>query len=361
MGSLIAPAALDYYAALGVPRDADAAEIRATYRRLAARLHPDRNPGLSDATARFKGVVEAYAILGDPERRAAYDAALPSGAPSPEAASGLAEFVGGLVDGLFGVQDRRPRPGRNRVYRLDVPFADAVLAHPQRLRVPTERTCEACEGRGFPLGAIPEVCPRCLGGGAIQGRPFLRSAQLPCPSCAGRGYRLPERCPACDGRGAVEREELLELPLPAGCCGGERLRVRGRGEPGRFGGADGDLLVEVEVAPHPRLRRDGDDVVTELPVTLFEALTGAVLTVPTVEGPREVRLPACSSEGTVLRLAGYGALRADGSRGHQRATIAVEWPDTLSDDARRALARLSADVGGAPFPRTTASRGQGDV
>jgi len=351
----------DYYAALGVARDADAPALKAAYRRLAARLHPDRNAGQAEVAARFKGVVEAWAVLGDDARRAAYDAALQSGdALAVERASGLAEVVGGLVDGLFGVKEGRPEGGRNRVYRLTVSFADAVLALPQVLRLPTSRPCAACEGRGFPLGGVPELCGRCLGQGSIQGRPFLRSARLACPDCEGRGYALVERCEACAGAGMTAVEERVEIRLPPGCVGGERLRVRGRGEPGRWGGADGDLWVELSVAEHPVLRRDGDDLLLRRPVSVFTAMTGGSVTVPTVDGERAVRLPACSADGTVLRLAGYGARRVDGERGDLRVELAVELPVALGDEARAALARVAAGVAPAAFPRTRSFEEQDD-
>lgn len=341
----------DYYAVLGVPRDADAETIRVAYKTLAARHHPDRNPGAGVATARFKVVVEAYAILRDPMRRHVYDAGLPAEDAVPvERGSGFAEVVGGLVDSIFGVKLGKPVTGRNRVYRLAVAFADAMLGTSQTLLLPVERSCAACFGRGFPPETVPDVCERCMGTGTIQARPFLRSELLPCPGCDARGYTVPAWCEACEGRGMVHRDESVRIPLPGGSATGDRLRVRGLGEPGRFGGEDGDLLVDIEVLRDRVLSRDGADVVLTRPVTVFTALSGGPVPVPTVDGPRAIRLPPCTPDGTVLRMSGYGVRGADGQRGDQRVVIAVELPEALDDEARAALQAVAARVGQAPFP-----------
>ncbi|TNF29648.1 MAG: hypothetical protein EP329_15300 [Deltaproteobacteria bacterium] len=352
----------DYYAVLGVARDADAEEIRAAYKTLAARHHPDKNPSAGGASERFKVVVEAYAILRDPERRSAYDAALPSDDEVPvERAGGFAEAVGGLLDSLFGVKLGKPVVGRNRVYRLAVPFADAMLGTSQTLLLPVERTCAACFGRGFPPETVPEVCERCMGTGTIQARPFLRSELLPCPACDARGYTVPAWCETCAGKGVARHEETVRIPLPGGSATGDRLRVIGRGEPGRFGGEDGDLLVDIEVLRDARLRRDGDDVVLDRPVSVFTALAGGPVPVPTVDGPRAIRLPPCTPDGTVLRMAGYGVRREDGQRGDQRVNIRVELPERLDEDARAAIVAVAARIGDRPFPAVRAFEGDGDA
>lgn len=344
----------DYYAVLGVARDAPGDAVRVAYRRLAARAHPDRHQGGADATARFKVIVEAYSVLGDAERRAAYDAGLPLGDPPVERAGGLAEVVGGLVDQLFGVKEGRPEAGRNRVYRLRVAFCDAMTGATQTLVLPVARPCVACDGRGFPPETIPEVCPRCLGTRAVQGRPFLRSTVVTCSTCDGRGYTLPERCSPCAGRGHVASEERLEIPLPPGSASGETLRLRGRGERGRFGGADGDLLVALEVEPHPVLARDGDDVVMTRPVSVFTAILGGEVAVPTVDGERLIRVPPSSPDGASLKMVGFGVARPGGGRGDQRVRLRVELPAALDEAERAAVEAAAERVVVARFPETLA-------
>jgi len=339
----------DYYAVLCVPRDADAVTVRRAYRDLAARHHPDRHPGDDGATARFKALVEAYSVVGDAERRRAYDAGLAAGIPT-EARGGVTELVGGIVDRLFGVKERRPRDGRNRRYRLTVSFRDAMLGTPQSLRLPAERTCDTCYGRGFPLGSLPTVCGRCAGSGAVQGRPFLRSVIDPCGSCDGRGYIMSAVCEGCGGEGLVTVDEEVTVQLPAGTSDGDRLRVRGAGEPGRHGGADGDLLVDVTVEPHRVLERDGDDIVVTRPVPVTRAILGGVLDVPTLDGPRSIRLPAGSEDGTVLRMAGFGVPRPDGERGDQRVTLRLELPQALSPEARAAFTTAAAALDPSAYP-----------
>lgn len=352
----------DYYAVLGVARDADADEVRAAYKALAARHHPDRNPAEGGASDRFKVVVEAYAILRDPARRRAYDEGLPPDDAVPvERAGGVAEAIGGLLDGVFGVKLGKPVDGRNRVYRLAVPFADAMLGTSQTLLLPVERSCTACYGRGFPPETVPDVCERCLGTGTIQGRPFLRSELLPCPGCDARGYTVPAWCGTCEGRGVVQREESVRIPLPGGSETGDRLRVVGRGEPGRFGGEDGDLLVDIEVLRDPKLRRDGDDVVLDRPVSVFTALAGGPVPVPTIDGPRAIRLPPCTPDGTVLRMSGYGVRRDDGERGDQRVNVRVELPEALDEEARAAIAGVGERIGLAPFPAVRGFEGGDDA
>lgn len=333
----------DYYATLGLPRDADDAAVKHAYKLLAARHHPDRDKSAQSA-GRFRAILEAYAVIGDPGRRAAYDAGLGDGTVPYERGSAVAEAVGGVIDRLFGVRDRATRAGRNRRYRLAVSFADAMRGTPQALAVPVDEPCDTCGGRGFPMETVPELCARCRGGGTVAGRPFLRAVHAACPDCRGRGYVFAEACPDCAGRGVVARTERLELPLPPGTADGARLRVRGGGERGRLGGPDGDLLVEVSVTPHLHLRRAGPDILLSRPLPVTVALVGGRVTVPTIDGPREIHVPPGSGDGTLLRMAGYGVYGADGARGDQLVTLALELPAPPDDDARAALAQALAAV-----------------
>ncbi|MCA9517813.1 MAG: DnaJ domain-containing protein [Myxococcales bacterium] len=331
----------DHYATLGVPRDADDGAIKHAYKLLAARYHPDRDRS-AESAGRFRAVLEAYTVVGDPARRAAYDAGLGDGTVPYERGSAVAEAVGGILDRLFGVRDRTARPGRNRRYRLPVSFADAMRGTPQTLAVPVDHPCDACGGRGFPMETVPELCARCHGGGTIAGRPFLRAVHAACPDCDGRGYVFATPCPDCAGRGVVARTQHFEVPLAPGTADGARLRVRGAGEPGRFGGADGDLMVEVSVTPHRHLRRAGQDIVLTRPLPVTVALVGGRVSVPTIDGQRDIKVPPGSGDGTVLRMAGYGVPGEDGARGDQLVTLALELPDALDDAARAELERALA-------------------
>ncbi|PIE65737.1 MAG: hypothetical protein CSA24_02145 [Deltaproteobacteria bacterium] len=343
----------DYYAVLGVDSGVADATIRQAYRALAARWHPDRHPGDDAASARFKALVEAYSVLGDQARRRAYDEGHLAAALPIERRGGLTEAVGEVVDRLFGVGDKRPRDGRNRVYRLTVPFAAAMRGSTQRLALPHARPCEPCGGRGFAPGVIPEICPRCLGFGQVLARPLLRAARITCQTCDGRGHISPRACSACDGRGEVEGRRAVSIELPPGLDDGASLRVRGGGEAGRFGGADGDLMVEVHVAPHRHLRRVGQDITVKRPVPLFVAAVGGPLAVPTIHGSRAISVPPGSADGDVLLMPGFGVPASGGREaGDQRVTLALEMPQGLDGEAAATLRGLMARLTPETFPQT---------
>lgn len=333
----------DYYAVLGVPRDADAPVIRGAYRALAARYHPDKNPGDTHANARFKALVEAYGVLGDPARRATYDAGALAPSTIVERSGNIAEAIGGVFDRLVGVRDDRPQPGRNRVYKVTVPFVDAMNGTLHTLALPDDAPCGRCDGRGFEPGAIPEICERCAGDGQLQSRPFLRASLAPCPDCGARGYVTDRPCRACDGAGSISTTRRLEIRIPPGVSHGQTLRVRGAGEPGRYGGADGDCLVHVSIMPHRHLRREGRHLIVDRPVSVFTAIAGGVIRVPTLRGARTLKVPAGVSDGATLRLAGHGLPDPHGAEpGDLLVRVALELPRDLDDEARAAVADLAA-------------------
>jgi molecular chaperone DnaJ len=300
---------------------------------------------------RFQRVVEAFGVLGEPERRAAYDAGQAIEAPRVEEGTPLAELFGRVVDQLFGVRARVVERGPDVVYRLSVGFAEAALGARRELSLPTPEPCETCEGRGFPLEHLPEICGRCDGRGEIQTRRGLRSAVEACGDCAGRGHVAVVRCAACGGAGRREVRRTVRIDVPAGVADGAELLIRGAGGAGRFGGEVGDCIVRVSVAPHPWLVRQGLDVVMERPVRVFEALAGGWLTVPTLEGTRRLLLPAHTTDGAALRLAGLGVAGPGGARGDQIVKVRVEWPAELSEQARAALVALAEASGPGTFPR----------
>ncbi|MCB9727552.1 MAG: DnaJ domain-containing protein [Deltaproteobacteria bacterium] len=343
----------DYYAVLGVPRGADALTIRRAYRQLAASYHPDRHPGGSPlATVRFQRVVEAFGILGDPERRERYDAGQAIDAPKVEEGTALAELFGSVVDQLFGVKARSLQPGPDVLYRLDLEFAEAALGTRRELSLPRPDPCARCDGRGFPLEHLPEICPRCAGRGEIQRRRGLRSAVEACPDCDGRGHLVVVACEACEGRGRVEVRRPLRIDVPPGVADGAELLIRGAGGAGRHGGPPGDCIVRLTVRPHPLLRRRGMDVLLERPVRVFDAMAGGWLDVPTLEGPRRLRLAPNTGDGAVLRMSGLGVAATGGARGDQLVTIRLEWPTGLSAEQAAALEALARQSGPETFPRT---------
>ncbi len=343
----------DYYAVLGVPRGADALAIRQAYRRLAASYHPDRHPdGSPLATVRFQRVVEAFGVLGEPGKRHTYDAGQAIDRPRVEEGKPLAELFGAVVDQLFGVRERRVERGADVLYRVELSLAEAAVGVRRELSLPRPEPCATCEGRGFPMEHLPEICERCAGRGELQVRRGLRSAVESCPDCDGRGHIPVVTCGACSGRGLRDVRRAVQIDVPAGVADGARLLVRGAGGAGRFGGEPGDCVLRVAVRPHPLLRRSGSEVVLERPVRIFDAIAGGWLTVPTLEGSRRLRLPAGTRDGAVLRMAGLGMGMPGGGRGDQLVTVRVEWPAGLGDDARAALAALAEAAGPATFPRT---------
>lgn len=342
---------------LGVPRDATEAEIKRAYRRLALEHHPDVRPGDADAPARFAALAAAHAVLGEAETRARYDASLASpDAPivlpgSPQ----VADSLGGLLDGLFGVKDRRPTRGRDRKYTLSITFGEMAAGTKRTLTLPRQATCPTCSGRGFETGAVPVICDRCVGAGAVVVRRALRSSVEPCEPCLGRGYTCPVPCSACAGSGEVEVPQRVTLTVPSNIKDGKVLVLRGLGELGKHGGRDGDLFVHVAVEAHALLQRDGLDVRLERPLPITTAILGGLIQVPTAGGPTSIRIPAGASDGLVLRLKGFGIVDPKtGQTGDQRITIRHEMPSSLDDAQRQALQQAVAALGSGVFPDTQA-------
>ena len=336
---------------------ADGSTIKAAYRRLAASVHPDRHGGDGEATERFKVLVEAYSVLADDERRATYDAGQAVKLPIPvEAGSGPAELVGSLVDKLFGVRTKGPLPGDDLRYRLTLTFVERALGGRRELLVPVQERCGTCHGRGLPPLTLPDACERCAGAGELQVRRGLRSVIDDCPDCAGRGYRIDEPCPGCGGGGTVTVRRKVEIEVPPGLAEAEKLLIRGAGQPGRHGGAPGDLYVQISHSEdHPVLQLLGRDVRCERPLPMLDAILGARITVPTIEGTARIQVPRGSRDGAVLRMANFGArMRGEEGRGDQLVTLRLELPTNLDPEQLGAMQALRKRLGADNAPRSTA-------
>jgi molecular chaperone DnaJ len=362
----------DYYAALGVSKDATAAEVKKAYRKLARELHPDKNAGDAAAEARFKDVSEAYAVLSDAAKRAEYDeqrALFANGAFRGAAGGGyggggrvdFGDLFGGgggggfgdLFGGLFGgggggARNRGPRRGGDVETEVTLDFAEAVRGVTVPLRISSPHTCRTCNGSGAKPGTAPRTCPTCGGTGAVGVNQGPFSLSQPCRDCRGRGRIVDDPCPDCHGTGTTSRERTLTIRIPAGVSDAQRIRLKGKGSPGEGGGPAGDLYVVVHVAPHPVFKRRGDHLTIAVPVTFAEAALGAEITVPTLDGTVTLKVPAGTSSGRTFRVKGRGVVRPDGKAGDLLVTVEVAVPKKLSAKARQALEALAAEDGEDP-------------
>ena len=346
----------DYYEVLGVPRDADDAEIKRAFRRLAQRHHPDVDKG-DGAETRFKELNEAYRVLSDRQRRSAYDMFGHAGVDGAAAGGFDGGFGGGfgpfgdIFDAFFGGSPagtrRRTRvvPGADLRYDLTIEFAEAVFGVTKEITFPTRVTCSRCEGGGGEPGTEPETCPECNGSGEKRRVAQTILGQMvnivACPRCRGEGKIIATPCTEFGGDGRVGEERTLQVQIPAGIDDGQRIAMEGQGEAGPRGGPNGDLYVAVSVRPHPDLVRHGTELYHELPVTYPQAALGATLSVPTVEGSEEVEVPAGTQSGTEIRLRGKGVPRLRGAgRGDLHVVVNVVVPAKLSKRERELLREL---------------------
>jgi molecular chaperone DnaJ len=351
----------DYYEVLGVARDADQKAIKDAFRQLALKYHPDRNkePGAED---RFKEIAEAYAILNDLQKRAAYDAGGHAGVAdfSPEDLFSHLDlrdifgsdffgfgFGGGLFDRLFG-GSRGPRRGTDIEMVIEVPLERVLHGGPEPIRLTRLATCASCRGAGAKAGTQPRNCRKCKGSGKEvrkQSRDGVVIQQItPCPQCGGRGSLIDDPCPDCAGRGQAEKVESLAVTIPPGVEDGTTLRIAGHGLPSEDqSGTPGDLFLTVETARDPRFLRRGADLWREEAVAVTDAVLGTTLTVPTLEGSAAVKLPPGTQPGAALRLRGKGLPRFGGrGRGDFLIQVQVRVPEKLSREERALYERLHA-------------------
>jgi molecular chaperone DnaJ len=343
----------DYYLVLGVEKGASDGELKRAFRKLALQFHPDQNPGDRQAEERFKELNEAYAVLSDPDKRAAYDrfghAAF--GAPGSWAPAAGFQGVGDVIEGLFGDlfgRKSKRSAGRDLRYTLEVSFAEAAFGAEKSIRFPTRKDCRACEGTGARTKNAIQPCGVCGGRGEIKVKQGLFTLGKTCGPCEGTGKVVTDPCKSCEGAGLVriEREFMVKVP-PASEDGAVRLIAR-EGEPGRHGGPPGDLHVVVRVKPHPLFSRQGFDVVCEVPVSFPQAALGAQVEVPTLDGKVKMRVPPGTQSGKLFRLRGKGIPRGggpDGARGDQHVRIVIETPTNVTPRQKELLEQLAKESG----------------
>jgi molecular chaperone DnaJ len=356
------------YQVLGVDKKASPEEIKKAYRKLARQYHPDRNPGDEKAEERFKEIQAAYDIVGDPDKRKQYDrgAMFGMGGRGGGAAGEGAGFgfdVGGfgdILNNLFGGGGaggagggpRQPRQerGRDLEAEVSISFEQAMDGAQIPLSVPTTATCSTCRGTGAKPGTSPKVCPRCQGRGIESRGEGLFSISQPCSLCNGAGTVIDDPCPTCHGSGAQRTIKKYRVNIPAGVKEGSRVRLAGKGEAGRNGGPPGDLYVITHVSTSPIFERRGDNLEVEVPLTIPEAIRGADVEVPTLNGRKKLRVPPGTKSGTVQRLRGEGPPKLSGgkARGDIHYRFVIDVPASLSKEQSEAVDKLSEVMNGNP-------------
>ncbi len=341
-----------FYEVLGVERSADEGGLKSAFRKLAMKWHPDRNPGDKNCEARFKEINEAYEILKDPDKRAAYDrfghAAFEHGGPGGPAGFG-ADFgsaFSDLFEGIFGMGAGRGRSGRERGadlrYNMEIRLEEAYSGKTAHVRIPTSVTCESCSGSGAKAGTRPKACPTCGGQGRIRHAQGFFTLERTCPNCQGRGQVIDNPCQACSGSGRVTRERTLSVNIPPGVEDGTRIRLAGEGEAGVRGGPTGDLYIFLSISGHPFFQREGADLHCRVPISMVTAALGGEFEVPTIDGTNtRVKVPEGTQSGRRFRVQGKGmpVLRSK-QAGDMYIQVLVETPQKLTKRQRELLSEF---------------------
>jgi molecular chaperone DnaJ len=346
----------DYYEVLGVSRTVTEIELKSAYRKLALQHHPDRNPGNKVAEEKFKECAEAYAILADADKRAAYDryghAAVSNagnGGVDPTIFADFGDILGGLGD-IFGFGDllgggrRRggPQRGSDLRYDLEITFEESARGAETTVQIPRQENCEACAGSGAAPGSSPVVCSQCRGQGQVRFQQGFFTVARTCPQCRGAGRTITKPCQTCRGAGQVSKQRKITVKIPAGIATGQQLRLQGEGEGGLAGGPPGNLYVVVHVQEHEFFRRDGLNLFCEIPVNFTTVALGGEIQVPTLDGTEDVKVPEGTATGTTLRLRGKGMPDVNGrGKGDLFATVQVRTPRKLSKEQRQVLEQLA--------------------
>lgn len=350
----------DFYDVLGVSKSASQDEIKKAYRELARKWHPDRNPEDAEAEERFKEIQQAYDTLSDEEKRKQYDAGgrfggfgaggFPGGGGGGFPGGAFASDLGDIFSTIFRGRQQGPREQRGRDLETEVrlSFDQAMHGTQIAVSVPTTSECSTCHGSGAKPGTTPRTCARCEGSGIDAQSQGLFSISQPCPECGGQGTVIDDPCPTCAGQGITQETKRYRVNIPAGVHDGSRIRLAGKGEAGYRGGPRGDLYVTTRVAPSPVFKQRADgNLEVDLPVTVAEAIQGAEIEVPTLDGSKTIRIQPGTQHGSVQRLRGEGPPRTKGSgRGDIYYRIRIDVPKELSDEQREAVAKLADALNG---------------
>jgi molecular chaperone DnaJ len=348
----------DYYEILGVNRNASEAEIKKAYRRLAMKYHPDRNPDNAAAEEQFKEAKEAYEVLTDERKRAAYDQFGHAGVdPSAGAGAGgagfgagasFADIFGDVFGDIFGGATRggtRVNHGADLRYNLDLSLEEAVRGTTVKIRVPTLVICNSCGGSGAKKGSSPTTCTTCGGHGQVRMQQGFFSLQQTCPRCHGRGTIISDPCSTCHGQGRVEDQKTLSVKIPAGVDNGDRIRLAGEGEAGEAGAPPGDLYVQINVREHPIFAREGNHIYCEVPINFVTAALGGELDVPTLNGRVKLKIPEGTQAGKIFRMRGKGVKSVRGGTvGDLLCRVAVETPVNLTARQKEILREFDSTI-----------------
>lgn len=338
----------DYYEVLGVGRDASEREIKKAYKRLAMKFHPDRNPGDKAAETSFKEAKEAYEILTDGDKKAAYDQFGHAGVDPNRGGGGFgggADFgdvFGDVFGDIFGGGrrggQRQAARGSDLRYNLELSLEEAVRGLTKELRIPTLAACDSCDGSGAKKGSSPTTCGTCHGQGQVQMRQGFFAVQQACPTCHGRGKIIKDPCNKCHGEGRVEKSKTLSVKIPAGVDTGDRIRLSGEGEAGEFGAPPGDLYVQVSVREHAIFQRDGNNLYCEVPISFSKAALGGEIEVPTLDGKVNLKIPAETQTGRMFRMRGKGVKSVRSHAvGDLLCKVVMETPVNLNERQKELL------------------------
>ena len=341
----------DYYEVLGVSRDASEEELKKSYRKLAMKWHPDRNPDNPQAEDKFKEAKEAYEVLTDANKRAAYDQYGHAGVdPSAGAAGGagfgnFSETFGDIFGDIFGGGGGRQRSsvyrGADLRYNLEVALEEAARGTETRIRIPALESCGTCKGSGAKPGTQPTTCSACKGQGQVRMQQGFFSVQQTCPKCQGNGKMITNPCGTCSGNGRIKQHKPLSVKIPAGVDEGDRIRLSGEGESGVNGGPSGDLYVSIQIKPHAVFQRDHNDLHCEMPVSFTAAALGGDIEIPTLDGYAKIKIPSETQSGKIFRLRGKGIKGVRSSSfGDLLCHVVVETPVNLTARQKELLMEL---------------------
>ncbi|EPL6455469.1 MULTISPECIES: molecular chaperone DnaJ [Providencia] len=348
----------DFYQVLELEKNASEKDIKRAYKRLAMKYHPDRNQDNKDESEeKFKEIKEAYEVLSDEQKRAAYDqyghAAFEQGGMGGGGGFGggadFSDIFGDVFGDIFGGGRRQQRPSRGSdlQYNMELTLEEAVRGVTKEIRIPTLETCDVCHGNGAKPGTSADTCSTCHGMGQVHMRQGFFSVQQPCPTCHGRGKVIKDPCNKCHGHGRVERYKTLSVKIPAGVDTGDRVRLSGEGEAGENGAPAGDLFVQVHVLPHNIFERDGNNLHCEVPINFADAALGGEIEVPTLDGRVKLKIPAETQTGKIFRMKGKGVKSVRGGlQGDLMCHIVVETPVKLNEKQKALLKEFGESLGG---------------